>query len=587
MRVNGKLLLFGVCFIMAIPLFSQNVFLELSLNNRGMQSMVRPARPGLELELLRVIERAGKDNRISGIILNISSYDAEQETAWELRNALEKFKTSGKKVCAFLSAANLDLYCLATVADRIVMDEQGTLMLTGYTWSRGYVRNTLEKLGIGVRELRYLEYKSAAETYTRDSMSDADRLQYGEILDDIMNLTCVTITTARSWTADQFDSVLNDFMFSARSALARGLVDRTGRKDAVLEAVNEISAGTSGAAGTDVKTFVVYGDSDSSITGSKNSYGPNKAGGLLSRPPVIAIVHANGVTDLERGISARNTAGIIRELTENRRVKAMVIRINSPGGSAEAADYIAEAINNAKKRKPVVVSMGAVAASGGYWASMSASHIMASPVTITGSIGVIGSWFYDKGLGNKLGLTVDSMQRGDHADLLTGIILPHRDLNQEEEARYREYILNTYGDFTTKIAAYRNMDIEQVESAARGRVFSGIGAFNAGLIDSIGGLDDAIQMARNLAGIPKDKKVVYGEFPKPRFIDKLMDHVLSTRVLSAHLLSARARIPGANAGATIFTDLFLPVSLLEDIRFRVTQNGRPMPILPFDSGLLK
>jgi len=323
-----------------------------------------------------------------------------EQAVWELRNSLEKFKAKGKKVCAFISNADLDLYCLATVADKIVMDDQGVLTLLGYAWGRGYVKHSLEKLGIGARELRYLKFKSAAETYTRDSISDADRTQYGEILDDIMGITRDAVTKARSWTNGEFDSIINnEFMFSARSALAKGLVDSSGRKEAVIEAVKKISDG--------------------------------KEAGYF-----FAVINANGVTDMERGIAAWTLSKTIRELSERRRVRAIVVRINSSGGSAEAADYVAEAIKAAKERVPVVVSMGAVAASGGYWASMSASRIVATPVTLTGSIGVIASWFYDNGLNSKLGLSVDTMQRGAHADMTSGMILPRRDLKPEEEARH-------------------------------------------------------------------------------------------------------------------------------------------------------
>jgi len=568
MKLNGKLLLAGVCLLMARPLFAQNVFIELNLNHQVMQNMVRSVRPKPALDVFRVIERAGNDRQIKGIILNIASFNAGQETLWELRNALEKFKSRDKKVIAFIGAADLDLYCLATVADKIVMDDQGTLTLLGYAWGRGYVQHSLEKLGVGVRELRYLEYKSAAETYTRDSLSEADRKQYGEVLDDIITITRDTVTKARSWTADEFNAIVNnEFMFSAKSALARGLVDYTGRKDAVFKAVKE----TTGNEKKEV--FFIYGDENSSVTGSKYLYQPDKAH-WLARPPVIAVIYANGVTDMERGIAAKTLARTIEEVSEKGRVKALVIRINSPGGSAEAADYVAEAIKKAKERIPVVVSMGGVAASGGYWMSMTASHIVASPVTLTGSIGVIGSWFYDKGLNNKLGLTIDTMQRGTHADLMTGILLPHRDLTQVEEARYRNYILDLYSDFTSRVAANRNMDIARVEAAAQGRVYSGLGALNAGLIDSIGGLDDAIRIARDLAKIPDGRKAAYDEYPKQKFLDKMLDHLLTSGVSGG--------TPSVPA-ALLITDLFIPESLLEDIRYRITHNGQVMPILPLSS----
>jgi len=566
MRLNAKLLAFGACLLMMRPLFAQNIFLELNLNNQRVQNVTRSVRPRSTLELFRVIEQAGNDRKIAGIILNISTCQLGQETLWELRNSLEKFKAKGKKVCAFISNADLDLYCLATVADKIVMDDQGVLMLLGYSWGRGYVKHSLEKLGIGVRELRYMKFKSAAETYTRDSMSDTDREQYGEILNDIMGITRDTVTEARSWTTEKFDSIINnEFMFSAKSALVWGIVDSSGRRDAVLEAVKEIS-------GQEAGLFVLYGEPESSVTGSKIPYKPGRQGGLFSRPPVIAVINANGVTDMERGIAAWALADTIRELSEKRRVKAIVLRINSPGGSAEAADYVAEAVKAARERIPVVVSMGSVAASGGYWASMSASHIVASPVTITGSIGVIGSWFYDNGLNSKLGLSADTIQRGAHADMATGMLLPRRDLKPEEEARYRAYILDLYTDFTRRVAENRGMDIERVEELAQGRVYSGLGALNAGLIDSIGGIDDALRIARELAKIPDGKRTAIREYPKPKFFDKMLEHLLSARV------SELGKTSVINTAA----EIFFPLPLLEDLRYRIEHNGQVMPILPLE-----
>jgi len=584
MKLNAKLLFLGACLLMARPLFAQNVFLELNLNNRRTQSFTRSTRRKPDLELFRVIEQAGNDKQIGGIVLNLSSCQMGQETLWELRNSLEKFKSKGKKVCAFISNADLDIYYLATVADKIVMDDQGVLMLTGYAWGRGYMKHGLEKLGIGTRELRYLKFKSAAETYTRDSMSDADRTQYGEILDDIMRVTREAVTKSRSWTDEEFNAIINnEFMFSAKNALARGLVDKSGRKEAVLGAVKEISDGK----GTGI--FFLYGDAESSLTGSKFTYKPDNARGWFSKPPVIAVINADGVTDMDSGIAAWTLAGTIRDLSGKKRVRAIVLRINSPGGSAEAADYVAEAIKAAKARVPVVVSMGAVAASGGYWASMSASRIIATPVTLTGSIGVIASWFYDNGLNSKLGLSVDTIQRGAHADMATGMILPRRDLRPEEEARYKEYILDLYGDFISRVAANRNMDIELVESLAQGRVYSGLGALNAGLIDSIGGIDDAVRIAKELAEIPENKNIAVIEYPKPKFFDKMLDLIFSARVESPRNLSVADSITAlffpagrGRLGGRFSANRLSDTGLMEDMGYRMTHNGQVMPILPLD-----
>ncbi|MDR0623914.1 MAG: S49 family peptidase [Treponema sp.] len=562
----------GMWCLVSVPLFPADRYLELNLNNQTARNRLRSSRSQPLLDILRVIRQAERDKNIRGMVLNISGFSADRAVLWELRSALESFKAGGKRICAFISHADLDLYNLASVADKIVMDEQGSLTFLGYVYGRAYLQHTLEKLGVGVRELRYLEYKSAAETFTRDSLSEADRRQYEAYLEDIFSLTRETLMKARSWSPGEFDAILNnEYLYSAKAALDRGLVDRIGREKALIETLSELEE-------AGVRSFALYGDAAASLLGHKNPpYRLKRGGGLFRAAPKIAVVYAPGQTDLERGMRARTLARIIRETSEKRSVKAMVVRINSPGGSAEAADYVAEAIRYAKERIPVVVSMGPVAASGGYWAAMYASHITASPYTLTGSIGVIGTWFYNQGLNEKLGLTIDLIQRGDHADMMTGVILTRRDLSPQEEARYRTYILDLYGEFTAKVAAGRNMEPEQVEAAAQGRVYSGLGALHAGLIDSIGGLAGAIETARRLAEIPGKKEVIYDEYPRPRFFDKLINQLA-------------AAVPRETGAAAFPKGIFFPGSalaepeVLADLEYRISQNGRVMPILPLAAG---
>jgi protease-4 len=562
MSVSCKYLALGMYCLVSFPLFSQNFYLELNLNN--MQSGSPFAMQKMPLEVFRVIDKAAHDNKVRGIILNISATYHSRDHLWELRSALEQFKANDKKICAFISNADIDIYNLASVADKIVMDEMGTLSMLGYSVGRGYAKQALEKLGIGVRELRYLEYKSAVETFTRDSMSPADRKQYTDYLDDIFNLTRDTLITARGWTSEEYDTILNrEFLYSAKGALSRNLVDRTGRKETVIEAIKEIE-------GKEIKHFMLYGASSSSLTGTMNRYSPPRAGGLFSRPPVIAVVYAKGQTDMERGMAALSLSRTIRELADNRRVKAIVIRMDSPGGSAEAADYLDEAVRYAKQKKPVVVSMGQTAASGGYWASMSASHITATPYTITGSIGVIGSWFYDNGLYGKLGVNIDTIQRGAHSDLLSGFLIPQRNLTAQEEERYKNYILDLYGIFTEKVAASRSMEIAKVESVAQGRIFSGTRALEAGLIDSVGSLSDALKIARQLAEMKESANIQYREYPEPKFLDKLL-----SRVPLASIFFKKSQ----NSATSFITDLLLPNA---DIRYRLEKNGQVMPIMPLE-----
>jgi len=564
MSIKRRYWVLSMYCLISFPLFSQSIYLELNLNDvRGGNLFARAKSP---LEALKVIEKAANDDKVKGIILNIGAISHNREYLWELRTALEQFKSKDKKIVAFINSADIDIYCLASVADKIVIDELGTLTMLGYSVGMGYAKQALEKLGIGVRELRYFEYKSAVEMFARTTMSDADRKQYGDYLDDIFNLTRRTLINARNWTIDEFNSILDrDFMFSARGALSRNLVDRIGRKDAVLEMIREIE-------GEEIKNFALYGETSSSLTGSMTKYAPPKAGGIFSRPPVIAVVYANGQTDMERGMAAQTLSQTVRELADNKRVKAIVIRMDSPGGSAVAADFFNEAVRYAKEKKPVVVSMGQVAASGGYWASMNASHIMATPYTITGSIGVIASWFYDDGLNNKLGINFETLQRGAHADMMSGFLVTNRDLSAHEEERYKEYILDIYNVFTEKVATSRNMELAKVEEVSQGRIFSGTSALDVGLIDSVGSLSDAIRIARQLAEISEGTNVRFREYPEPKFMDRMLERIPIASIFFKNRKSQ-------TNPALLITDLLLPDM---NISYRLENNGKVMPILPLE-----
>ncbi|MCL2721840.1 MAG: signal peptide peptidase SppA [Treponema sp.] len=562
MKINLKLLALIILCLVSFPLFSQNTYLELNLNDSQSSNPFIQSRS--LLEILTVIDRAANDKNIGGIVLVIGSINRSRDHLWELRNALEQFKESGKGICAFISHADMDIYTLASVADKIVMDELGTMSMLGYSFSALFVRQTLEKLGIGVRELRYFEYKSAGEMFSRNSRSEADRRQMNDYIDDIFNLTRDTLMKARNWTAEEFDTIVNrEFIFAPRNALQRNLVDYTGRTDVIHEAVNEIE-------GREINRYVIYGNSNSSITGASSVYTSPRTGGFFNTPQTIAIVYANGQTDMEGGMNAILLSQTVIGLADNNRVKAIVLRINSPGGSAEAADYLAQAVLYATQKKPVVVSMGNVAASGGYWAAVYASHIVANPYTITGSIGVIGSWFYDSGLNSNLGVNVDIIQRGTHADLSAGFLFPYRDLNSHEESRYRHLLEDIYLSFIEKVSVGRNMGIDSVEAVAQGRIFSGTRALEAGLIDSVGSLTDAIRIARELAEIPEGRSVRYDEYPKPTFMDKMLGRF----PVMARIFKGKSQ-PRAT---DFFMDMFIP----DDIKYHLERNGQILAILPLE-----
>jgi protease-4 len=274
---------------------------------------------------------------------------------------------------------------------------------------------------------------------------------------------------------------------------------------------------------------------------------------------------------MDVGISARRLVKDVKAAVEDPRIKAIVLRVDSPGGDALASDYIAEALRQAKGKKPIIVSQGSVAASGGYWLSMYADTIVAAPNSITGSIGVIGGWFYDKGLKSSLGITTDLVKAGEHADLgfgfslpLIGSLLPDRNLTQAERELMERVIRQLYGEFVEKVAAGRATDPETIEALAQGRVWSGADGAANGLIDILGGLDTAIRIAKERAGIPPEELIEIVEAPERGWFNF---QALLPRLLGVD--EPRTEDP-----------------LIEYIKFRIRHNGSPMPLLPLEDAFL-
>jgi len=269
---------------------------------------------------------------------------------------------------------------------------------------------------------------------------------------------------------------------------------------------------------------------------------------------------------MDEGITARKLVYDVQAVVEDRSVKAIVLRVDSPGGDPMASDYIAEALKKAKGKKPVIVSQGAVAASGGYWLSMYGDTIVAAPNTVTGSIGVIGGWAYNKGIKEKLGMSTDLVKVGDHADLgfgftlpFIGLGLPDRAMTDVERTRMEYAIKTMYREFVGKVASGRKRDTDAVEAIAQGRVWSGYDGLQNGLVDILGGLETAITVAKERAGIRKDEEVTLLELPKKGLIDfsQFMPKLIGVEV--------KQKDP-----------------ILEHLRFLLQHNGQPMPILPIE-----
>ena len=500
-------------------------------------------------EVLDNIDAAKEDDAIAGIAMNLSGMRANREMMWEIRERLADFKKSGKRVVIFIDRVGIDGYHLASVADHIVLDPTGMIALEGYIKGRTFFSGTLEKIGIGFDEWRFFKYKSAVESYSRESMSDADKEQRKALLDANWRLASSDINEGRGIDQAKLSSLMNERMIlMASQALEEQLVDTLARwddADDVLEALEMRSVSTKSR--NMLERYVAPYD---------NRWGEE---------PKIAIVYALGACAMDDGIKARSLVKTVQAVARNSKIEAVVFRVDSPGGDGMASDIVAEALKECAEKKPVVVSQGYVAASGGYWLSMYADTIVAAPHTITGSIGVIGGWVYNKEFKEKLGLTTDHVKIGEHADLLfgaqlplIGLTLPDRNLNDAEKARMKTAILGMYDEFVGKVAEGRSMQKADVEKIAQGRVWSGYDAKENGLVDELGGLYEAIHIARAMAGIEEDEDVQVIQLPEPG--------LLNFSMFTPSLI-----------GADIEDDPFY-----QFMKLRMEQNGYPLPMLPYD-----
>jgi protease-4 len=370
-------------------------------------------------------------------------------------------------------------------------------------------------------------------------------------VDDWYKIVKEEICEARHLTSNQFDTIVNEHvLFLAKQAQEMGLVDLIGRWEAVKDLVKQETGGNA--------LFV----SSSSLKKFNLPYD-----NYWSEPPQIAVIYALGVCDMDQGIAARRLVKDFEAAADNSKVKAIVLRIDSPGGDAMASDYIAEAMKKAKSKKPIIVSQGFVAASGGYWLSMYADTIVAAPRTITGSIGVIGGWMYNKGLKETLGMSTDFVKVGAHADFgfgmtlpLIGVTIPDRNLTTDERARAESTIRALYKDFVEKVSFGRKKKTDEIEPIAQGRVWSGLDGKQNGLVDVLGGLETAINIAKERAGIPKDHDITIIEMPKKGLIDfgKFMPKLFGIE-------------------AQIASD-----PTVELLKFRIRHNGEPLPMLQME-----
>ncbi len=467
--------------------------------------------------LTRALDAAAGDKAIKGLYLTGSLHGGGFGALKEVREAILGFKASGKPVKAYLDFASTRDFYLASAANEVVLDPYGAIVMPGLASQPMFYTGAFEKFGIGVQVTRVGKYKSAVEPYTRKDMSPENREQIQKLVDDVWQDLTVTIEGARKLPAGALQKVVDAKGFiRADAAKQAKLVDRVAYLDEVLGDLKEATGRKNSDRPfkqIDVRSYAKLVAGGGTVAKRLAAEKVDLANAGKDR---LAIVYAEGeIVDgngNEEGlVYGEKTARMLREVREDDSVKAVVLRVNSPGGSVSASEAIAREVSLLKKSKTVIVSMGSVAASGGYWISMPSDRIFAEPSTITGSIGVFGLFMNFQGLLNdKLGLTFDTVKTGRFADAATVT----RPKTPEELALFQDSVDWVYDQFITKVAAGRKLDRATVEEIAQGRVWSGHEAIKLGLVDEIGGLSHAVKYAADKAKLGDSFRVA--EYPRPR-----------------------------------------------------------------------
>ncbi len=510
-------------------------------------------------------KKAKADKRIKAILLDVDISGVGWGKAEEIRDAITDFRTSGKPVYAFIELGLNKEYYIASACDKIIVAPPGELFINGLAADVMFFRGSLDKLGIYPDIYQIGKYKSAANMFTQKEMTDAHREYINEMLNDLFDRYVNTIAQARKKTPEEVRALIDNAPYSATQAKEAGLIDEALYKDQVE---------------AQLKKLLGYKDTDSFVTTRGYDYrevSPESLG--LNTGERIAVIYASG--DIGSGTSQNSPSGdqsvgsdtvakALNDAAADKTLKAIVLRVDSPGGSGLASDIIWHAVEQANQKKPVVVSMSDVAASGGYYISASASKIIAQPSTITGSIGVLAGKPVMRGFYDWLGISNEYVLRGKTA----GMFRETEKFSDEERAKFEEWIKKTYyQDFIPKVAKGRNKDAQSVDEVGQGRVWTGAQAKDRGLIDDFGGLDKAIEVAKQLAKIPADKGVERVILPYPTtFLQELFSG------------------GGENSNTQIEQQRAIYAAMPEDARRALRymalmdrmKNGDTMLLMPFD-----
>jgi protease-4 len=515
--------------------------------------------------LVMQFKKAKADKRIKAILLDVNMSGVGWGKAEEIRDAITDFRSSGKPVYAYLEFGLNKEYYIATACDKIIVPPPGELFINGLAADVMFFRGSLDKLGIYPDIYQIGKYKSAGDMFTQKQMTEAHRQYINEMLDDLYGRYVNTIAQTRHKTPDEVKALIDNAPYSGAQAKQAGLIDDVLYRDDVEK---------------QFKKLLGYKDTDEFVAVRGTDYRDVEPESLgLNKGEKIAVIYASGEIGSgssqnspsgDQSIGSETVAKALNDAAADKSLKAIVLRVDSPGGSGLASDIIWHAVEAANQKKPVVVSMSDVAASGGYYISASAAKIIAQPSTITGSIGVVAGKPVMRGFYDWLGISNEYVLRGKNA----GMFRETEKFSDDERAKFEEWIKTTYyQDFVPKVAKGRHKDAQYIDSVAQGRVWTGGQAKEKGLVDEFGGLDKAIEVAKELAKIPADKGVERVILPYPR---TFLQELLSTSDDNSNTQVAQQRAVYA--------------ALPEDARraFRYMQlmdrmkNGESMLVMPFD-----
>jgi protease-4 len=444
-------------------------------------------------DLISTIDNAGSDGRIKGLVIKNLDAQGDVNTFFELSDALNRFRKQGKKVYVFLNEADNKNYLLASAADRIFLQKEGSLYIPGVSGSFIYVKDTLAKVGVEADFLREGRYKSAPEMFTSNAMSDDTRMVYTELLKDVQETFIDTLSKNRKLSKTEVTECMNKALITSKEALQRKLVDTVLYHDEFLDTVEKKLFPKVEA--LDFNDYVQI--SPRSVKGVR-----------VDVRRKIALIMANGAIQMApdehqiKGsfICPDDILRKLQEVEDDSSIKALIVRVNSPGGSALASDIIWNRIRKLNVKKPVFISMGSMAASGGYYISMGAEQIFADRTTLTGSIGVFGGKFVVADLLKKVGAHAETIAFDGGASLFS----PIQNFTPNQRRDFEEFLQDTYHSFVSKASESRARKYEEIDKVAQGRVWTGQQARKVGLVDGIGGYYEVIEAVKKKIGIGKD-----------------------------------------------------------------------------------